>query len=47
MERHQKSGLAVARFLTSHTNVVSVDHPLLETSPSKDLAMKQVTKTRT
>ncbi len=42
MEAHQKNGLAVAKFLSSHKKVEKVIYPGLETHPQYDLAQKQM-----
>jgi O-acetylhomoserine (thiol)-lyase len=40
MARHSDSALEVARFLAGHPAVARVHHPLLETSPWHDLALR-------
>jgi O-acetylhomoserine (thiol)-lyase len=40
MARHSESALEVARFLAGHPAVARVHHPLLETSPWHDLALR-------
>lgn len=42
MEAHQKNGLAVAKFLSSHDKVEKVIYPGLETHPQYALAQKQM-----
>ncbi|XP_012257893.1 cystathionine gamma-lyase [Athalia rosae] len=41
MERHQKNGLAVAKFLEKHSLVEKVIHPLLPSHQQHELALKQ------
>jgi cystathionine beta-lyase/cystathionine gamma-synthase len=43
MEKHQASGLAVARFLERHPRVKRVLYPGLESHPQYDLARRQMT----
>ncbi|KAG5347542.1 CGL lyase, partial [Acromyrmex charruanus] len=43
MQRHMKSGLAVATFLDSHPNVEKVIHPLFTSHPQHELAHTQQT----
>jgi cystathionine beta-lyase len=42
MERHQKSGLAVARMLAEHPKVERVNHPGLESHPHHAVARRQL-----
>lgn len=42
MERHQRSGLAVARFLEGHPRVARVMHPGLESHPQHATARRQL-----
>lgn len=42
MERHQSSGLAIARMLAQHEKVRAVRHPGLETHPQHALARRQL-----
>ncbi|XP_032672832.1 cystathionine gamma-lyase-like [Odontomachus brunneus] len=42
MERHMKNGLAIAKFLESHSKVEKVLHPLLPSHPQHKLAIKQL-----
>lgn len=41
MERHFKNGLAVARYLESHPNIVKVFHPSLPSHKQHDVAQRQ------
>ena len=41
MERHNLSSLQVAKFLSAHPKVIKVNHPLLEASPYRPLALDQ------
>ena len=41
MERHNLSSLQVAKFLSAHPKVIKVNHPLLESSPYRPLALAQ------
>ena len=41
MERHNLSSLQVAKFLSAHPKVIKVNHPLLESSPHRPLALDQ------
>jgi cystathionine beta-lyase/cystathionine gamma-synthase len=43
MERHNQNGLAIARFLSSHSKVKKVYYPGLATHPQHELAKKQMT----
>nr|XP_012226752.1 PREDICTED: putative cystathionine gamma-lyase 2 [Linepithema humile] len=43
MQRHMENGLAVAKFLESHSNVERVLHPYLPSHPQHDVALKQST----
>lgn len=42
MEKHQESGLKVARFLENHSSVRKVNYPGLESSPDYELGKKQL-----
>lgn len=42
MEQHQRSGLAVARFLEQHPRVRRVRHPGLESHPQHEIARSQL-----
>lgn len=41
MDRHFKNGLAVARYLESHPNVVKVHHPSLPSHKQHEIAQRQ------
>lgn len=41
MERHNLSSLEIAKYLESHPKVIKVNHPLLESSPFRNLAEAQ------
>lgn len=41
MDRHQSSGLAVARWLERHERVERVLHPALRSHPQHELALRQ------
>lgn len=43
MEQHFEKGLTVAKYLESHPNVLSVQHPSLKSHPQHELAQKQST----
>lgn len=43
MQQHFKNGVAVAKYLESNPNVLSVQHPSLKTHPQHELAQKQST----
>lgn len=43
MQKHYESGLAVAKFLEKHPNVVGVSHPFSPSHPHYELAKKQST----
>ena len=43
MERHNRTGLAIARFLASHPAVKCVNYPWLESHPQFELARRQMT----
>ncbi|XP_011299776.1 cystathionine gamma-lyase [Fopius arisanus] len=43
MEKHMTNGLAVAKFLESHSHVKQVFHPLLPSHPQHEIAKKQQT----
>jgi cystathionine beta-lyase/cystathionine gamma-synthase len=43
MERHNRNGLSVARFLDSHPTVTHVHYPGLPSHPQHDLALRQMT----
>lgn len=41
MKQHMKNGIAVAKFLEAHPLVEKVIHPLLQSHPQHDIALKQ------
>ena len=41
MERHNLSSMEVAKFLSAHPKVIKVNHPLLQSSPHRPLALDQ------
>ena len=41
MERHHLSALEVANFLEAHPKIITVNHPLLKSSPYQSLALTQ------
>lgn len=43
IERHNRNGMAVARFLSTHPKVEAVHHPGLESHPQHQLALRQMT----
>ena len=43
MERHNQSGMAIAKFLASHAKVKTVHYPGLPSHPQHELARKQMT----
>ncbi len=41
MEKHHENALALAKFLSTHPAVEKVEHPLLESHPGRQLALRQ------
>ena len=41
MERHHLSSIEVANFLEAHPKIITVNHPLLKSSPYRSLALTQ------